>query len=525
MKLRKIAAAAAALIVASQVAAVGVSAETVYLGGNGVWYSTSSAAQHVGGTGVARDSSELTEAERSSIVRYDPGSSSATYSTYYSSYSELTHRWYTSYNAALAASGNNKAMVSGGNVYTDTTYSSYYPYYSTVTGYYYHNYNDALAASNGNSASVAISSEYGSHYVTNYNYSSTYGYYSSYTGKWYSNYNDALKASNYNSNYVTTGYYNGYNYNNGYGYYSSYTGRWYSSYDDALRASNYNSSYVSSGYYNGYNYNNGYGYYSSYTGRWYSTYSEAVRASNGNSAYVSGGYYNNGYYGTDSYYYNYYYYPYIYAYGSTGYYYGNDANYYSYMAWRNRSNKSDSDSTKVSSGVPYIKNYKKYNGWDTIAKLAKDAKSNQSLIIMMNGAEVVPENVISAIKGRNVSLRFMLDNGSYWTINGTNLTSAQQFDTYIEYNINFIPAKLKNKAKKGSVAQYQVGLTNSFSSVGGKYSVTLPLPAERGSRIAKIYLYDKEGKKLRGVATSVIDSDGKLTFSVTEGGAYYIVVK
>lgn len=481
MKLRKIAAAAAALIVASQVAAVGVGAETYYKASNGYYYNTRAAAEAIGFTGVTVDSSTMTQAEIDAVIRYNPGSSNPTYTPTYTHYSSLTGRWYTSFNAALAASGNDQSKVSGGQVYTDTTYSSYYPFYSQVTGYYYHNYADALAASNGNSAYVVTTN--GSYYTL----ANGYGYYSSYTNKWYSTYEAAVAASNGNSGYVTGGYYTGNINTSAYGWYSSYTGRWYSSYEDAVRASNGNSSYVTRRYYDSYYYN----------------------------------YYND----PASYYYNYYYYPYTYAYGYNGYYYGNDANYYSYMAWRNRNNSSTNNSVTVSDGVPYIKNYKKYNSWDTIAKLAREAKSNQSLIIVMNGAEVVPESVISAIKGRNVALRFMLSNGSYWTINGTNLTSAQQFDTYIEYNINFIPAKLKNKAKKGSVAQYQVGLTNSFASVGGKYSVTLPLPAERGSRLAKVYLYDKEGKKLRGVATSVIDTDGKLTFSVTEGGAYYIVVE
>ena len=296
-----------------------------------------------------------------------------------------------------------------------------------------------------------------------------------------------------------------------------------------------------------------YGWWSSLTKKFYDTEAEAIAASGGNSSYVTyrsyadvyG--YDYYYYGFNPYYYNYNYYPYYYYrkysyypyyynyyypyYYSTGYgyynYYGYDMNYYNYMSFKNRDNADTVQNREksVSFGTPYISGRPSFAGWDDIYKFMRDVKNGESVKVVLNGATSVPDSILSYIKGRDIALKLILSNGSSWTINGLNIKSARPVNPTIEYNINFIPTKLKNKAKKDSIATYQLGIANGFDSLGTTATVNVKVNAARAGRTALIYRYDMETESLQTVQTTIVEADGGCTFNVTDGGAYYIVLK
>ncbi len=462
MKMKKIAAVAAAALLTAQMSAMAVSADGYYY--NGVY---------VGDAVSVADSNHQYPATIGGLVRYFSTAAEQSRAInlanggYYYNNGYYNGSYYSGYNI---------------NDYR-TTPQSGYTYGVVINGYT--RYYPSQAAANA---------------AFNYAYGYNNGYYNGYV--------------NYNNGY----YYNGYVYygessntsqNGRFPYYAN--GRYWSNRVAASSASsNVDMSYVTS-------YNPYYPYYSSTTQRYYHTREAALLASNGNAAAVSesashyyGGYYYNGYYPYT--YYNWYY----------GNYSGYDPNYYAYLAFRNKTSDNEVAATK---GTPYITSSKSYAGWSTIVNLAKKAKAGQGLDITLNGSSVVPKELLTAVKGRNVGLRFELDNGSYWTINGRNIETAKELNVSIEYNIDYVPSKLKANAKKGALAGYQLGITNGFDELGLKAMISVKLNQSRAGKTAYVYVYNKDSNTLNGVYKNTIEKDGTCSFNISDGGAYYIVVK
>ncbi len=573
---KSIAAAAAALLMATQAMAFSVSAvQDYYYYYNGIYYSSPMDAAAAAGNNLgAYESVPYGRIPASADLKY---------------YDSVNKKYYDSEDAAKTAGVANPVEIYVGAYYINNNYSTTGTgYYCSLNGKYYVTYADALSAAGGQAKYVTY---VGSSAIAN-------RYYSSYTGLYYSTYQEALNASRGNSNYVT--YMGGdywYNYY-GYGkYYSSYTGKYYTSYSDAVSASNGNSAYVSyvGDYYNNY-YKNGY-YYSSYTGRYYSTYSAAVNASGGNASYVTAvGYLYN----TDSaaigsiykYYYNGVAYPslqaakdaggtvgvdiyytpygntesvgYYYYYNGTYYgtleaakaaggtalgtdityvpynYYGNAyTNYYGYYGYyspygyidpyytlRNSlSNKTTTTAKEAEDGEPYIYGKKTKAGWSTIIKYINAASKGDTIKVDMNGANIIAKDVLTALDGKNVNVTFVLDSGVKWTINGKDVDKAQDMIVYTEYNIDFIPDKLVSKAAKDAVAKAEIGISNNYDSFGSKASVTVKFSSKRAGCTAVVYRYDPDSNSLKGISKAKVQSDGSCTFSVTAGGPYLVVLK
>lgn len=431
-------------------------------------------------------------------------------------------------------------------------------YYSSSTGKYYTTYSDALAASNGHSEYVK----------TVYDYYSDYGYryYSSLTGKYYSTYEAALNASNGNSAYVTYYYTGSYVNRPVTGYYSTYTGEYYSTYTAALYDSKNISSYVVPVYSNIYvSGDTGaaiYKYY--YNGVFYPTLDEAKAAGGkvgvdiyytyfgdaGSTTYYY--YYNGTYYGslqaakdaggtavgTDITYvpYNYYhnansyYYPgYV---GTTTPTYVFNKYYDPFYVYRNHlasnstsSSSSSSSSKNVETGTPYIYGNKSKAGWDTLVKIINNAKSGASYTVDMNGATTVTQSVMQALKGKNVTMTFVLDNGVKWTINGKNISSAKDVVVYTELGIDYIPQKLVAKASKDAISKSQLGISATFDKLGTKANVTVKFNSKRAGCTAVVYRYDPDTNALKGVCKAKVQDNGNCTITVDQGGPYLIVLK
>jgi len=572
---KSVAAAAAALLMATQAMAFSASAiQDYYYYYNGIYYSSPyDAAAAAGNNSGAWEAVASSRIPSGASLKYYDSVTKKYYDTkelavaagvanpveiyvgsyyvnnnYYTTgtgyYCSLTGKYYATYADALSAAGGQAKYV---------TYVGNYAvnnrYYSSRTGLYYNTYSEALAASNGDASKVSYM---GGDYWYGWN---GYGrYYSSYTGKYYDSYADAVSASRGNSSYVSYvgGYYNNYS---GY-FYSSYTGKYYSSYSAALTASNGNASYVTAVgnlynsnstivngsiykyYYNGvayptlqaakdaggtvgvdiyyspYGKTDSTGYYYYYNGTYYGTLEAAKRA--GGTAlgdditYVPYNYYGNAYTNYYGYYNNY----------------GYIDPYYALRDQLKNNQSSTSTSSKTAEdGEPYIYGKKNKAGWSTIIKYINAASKGDNIKVDMNGANTISKDVLAALDGKNVSVTFVLDNGVKWTVNGKNVDSAQDMIIYTQYNIDFIPAALVNKASKDAVSKAQIGISNNYDSFGSEASVTVKFASKRSGCTAVVYRYDPDANSLKGIAKAKVQSDGSCTFSVTAGGPYLIVLK
>ncbi len=250
-------------------------------------------------------------------------------------------------------------------------------------------------------------------------------------------------------------------------------------------------------------------YFSKVTGRYYATYSAALAASGNNSSnVVDMNYYNY----TNDYYYDYYY-------GSTY-----DPYYYYLLQQRYGKTDKDDDSSSSSSDTTSAAIGKR-KGWTNIAKYLGNLKSGSSVSVDMNYETSVPSSVMTAIKGKNITVKFVLDNGVTFTINGKDVSSAYTIDMDTAYNTKFIPSKLVKAAYKKNDAVSTAQISVDGNSFGASADVTVKFATKRAGCSAKLYRYNSAQNKLVLVDTAKVQSNGKCTFGdVTSGGNFLIVL-
>lgn len=363
-------------------------------------------------------------------------------------------------------------------------------YYSQITGMYYPNLS-ALRSVEGNHT------DYSSYTATS-KYSATNRYFDPITGSYTSsNANTYSYAVSGTTSSSTTAIYK----------VGSY---YYPSYSAAYTAAGGNSNLIS--------WVKDYttaptNFFSEVTGTFYTSYAAALSASNGASDKVT--VLNGAYYDYYDYYYGYPYYDYYDYYGYYGY---NDPYYYYFLNKNNSSSSSSSkDTTTATLGSK--------KGWKSIATYLKKVSAGSSATIDMNKESVIPADVMSAIKGRNVTLKFVLDNGVTFTVNGKDVTTAKDVDVDTKYNTKSISTKLIKAAYKKNDAVSSAQLSIDAGTLGFNADLTVKFSAKRGGYKAKLYRYNAAKNSLSLVDTATIGSTGKCNFdNVTKGGEFVVVI-
>ena len=194
-----------------------------------------------------------------------------------------------------------------------------------------------------------------------------------------------------------------------------------------------------------------------------------------------------------------------------------DPFYYYYMNGGTGLNRPVKDTSSVTIG--------NRKGWTNVAAYARSAKSGASYNVSMNGETVIPSTVLSAIKGKNVTMNFTLKNGAVFSINGNDVSSAKDLDIDTAYNTKNIPSKLVSKAKK----KYDGVSTSQLSIDGGSFGssaeMTVKFSTKRAGCTARLYRYNADRNSLSLVSKSSVGSNGKCTFDdVTKGGDYVVVL-
>lgn len=367
-------------------------------------------------------------------------------------------------------------------------------YYSQITGMYYPNLS-ALRSVEGNHTDYSSYTATSKYSATNRYFDPITGSYTSSSANTYSYAVSGTTSSSTTAIYKVGSYY-------------------YPSYSAAYTAAGGNSNLIS--------WVKDYttaptNFFSEVTGTFYTTYAAALSASNGASDKVTvlnGAYYD--YY--DYYYYGYPYYDYYDYYGYYGYYGYNDPYYYYFLNKNNSSSSSSSkDTTTATLGSK--------KGWKSIATYLKKVSAGSSATIDMNKETVIPSEVTAAIKGRNVTLKFVLDNGVTFTVNGKDVTTAKDVDIDTTYNTRSISKKLIKAAYKKNDAVSSAQLSIDAGTLGFNSDLTVKFSSKRGGYKAKLYRYNASKNSLSLVDTATIGSTGKCNFdNVTKGGEFVIVI-
>ncbi|MBQ8786777.1 MAG: hypothetical protein IJZ61_03980 [Oscillospiraceae bacterium] len=259
-------------------------------------------------------------------------------------------------------------------------------------------------------------------------------------------------------------------------------------------------------------------FFSNVTGKFYSSYASAYAASNADrdDVVVFNDYYYDYYYDYYDYLYGYDYYDYLYGY------YGYSDPYYYYWLNRNNGSSSSSSSSSKDTTTATVGNKK---GWTNIAKSLKKSSNGSTVTVDMNKETEIPSSVLSAIDGKNVTVKFVLDNGVTFTVNGKDVTSAKDIDLDTTYNTKSISNKLIKAAYKKNDAVSSAQLSIDAGSFGFSTDITVKFNAKRSGYKAKLYRYNASNNSLQLVDSATIGSSGKCTFdNVTKGGEFLVVI-
>ena len=183
----------------------------------------------------------------------------------------------------------------------------------------------------------------------------------------------------------------------------------------------------------------------------------------------------------------------------------------------------------VEDEAPFIMGDDGKMGWDAISDEIEDANKGDTIVVDMNGATVVPGDIIEEARDKGITISFVLDNGLTWTIDGSTVTDGDisniNFDTTVEDEnnpLNNIPVDVINGVT-GEKATIEVNLTYS-----GNFGFTAVLKANLGSDnagyYANLYYYNPTTGKLEYVCADVIASNGEAELSFTHASDYLIVI-
>jgi len=142
----------------------------------------------------------------------------------------------------------------------------------------------------------------------------------------------------------------------------------------------------------------------------------------------------------------------------------------------------------------------------------------------MNTETSIPSSVTSALKGKNVTAKFVLSNGVVFTINGKDISTTSSIDIDTAYNTNMVPTKLVKAAYKKNKAVSNAQITISGGSFGAEADVTVKFATKRAGCTAKLYRYNPSKETLSLVDTAKVQSNGKCTFGDVDKGGNFVII-
>ena len=180
----------------------------------------------------------------------------------------------------------------------------------------------------------------------------------------------------------------------------------------------------------------------------------------------------------------------------------------------------DTDTTRpADDDEPQIKGDNGKSGWDVIADEIADADDGEKIVVDMNGATEVPEDIFYEIMGMDVDLVIELDNGFTWTINGESVDEPLTIDFGISTKTN-IPVNIINRLT-GERAHKAFSI-NHDGDFGLTAVLTVDMGAKNENLYANLYWYTDGGMKF--ICADKINSKGMADLTFTHASEYVIVI-
>ena len=178
---------------------------------------------------------------------------------------------------------------------------------------------------------------------------------------------------------------------------------------------------------------------------------------------------------------------------------------------------------------PYLSGDKGKSGWDAIItevdeSIDEEATEPVPLTVEMNGATIIPANVISQLRGKNVKLILNMGNGITWTINGMDVedTELSDIDLGVTRNTSVIPEDVVNGIR-GENSSIQIELAHK-GAFGFTATLSIAFDSTDAGKYANLFYYNEETGKLEYMESAQVSEDGTATLTFVHASAYSIVL-
>lgn len=176
------------------------------------------------------------------------------------------------------------------------------------------------------------------------------------------------------------------------------------------------------------------------------------------------------------------------------------------------------------SGIPFIQAEFGKNGWENIREEIGRAKDQGTVTVDMNGASVVPGNVLEYVRGRDVTLVFDMGNGIAWSVNGKSIREGNigDIDFSVKTGTKTIPMGIVNSL---TGERYSIQISLAYDGEFGFTAVlSIDLGGESSGLYANLYYYNAGSGKLEYVCSEQIAGDGTVELTFTHASDYLIVI-
>ena len=195
---------------------------------------------------------------------------------------------------------------------------------------------------------------------------------------------------------------------------------------------------------------------------------------------------------------------------------------------QNQKSQPDTDNGKDNgtSIKPYIKDDSGKEGWDVIKPQLEEAKSGDTVTVVMNGTTVVPKDVIDSIKGKDTTLVLDMGNGLSWKIYGKDITDAAGD---IDFGVTIgadagksIPVDVINNV---TGERSSLNLTLAYDGeFGFTATLTVNMESKNAGLYANLFYYNEQTGELEFISAGQIDPEGNVELVFTHASDYTIVV-
>ena len=147
-----------------------------------------------------------------------------------------------------------------------------------------------------------------------------------------------------------------------------------------------------------------------------------------------------------------------------------------------------------------------------------------TVTVDMNGAAVVPSDVLSEIKGKDITIVFDMGNGITWSVNGQSITgdAIGDIDFSVTTNTNSIPVDIINNI---TGERYSKQISLSYDGEFGFTAVlSINMEAENAGLFANLFYYNENNGEMEFICYDEIAADGTAELTFTHASDYAIVI-